>query len=55
LVSRALWPNDSVWAEWACFLDVHDAHEGPCLLDESADDDQLDEGFDDDSDDPGVW
>jgi hypothetical protein len=50
-----MWPNDSVWAEWACFLEVHDAHEGPCPLEEYPDDEQSDEGFDDDFGDPNAW
>ena len=58
LVRRALWPNDSVWAEWACFLEVHDAHEGPCPLDEFPDGDDID-GDDDIDDgefgDPNAW
>jgi hypothetical protein len=58
LVRRALWPNDSYWAEWACYLEVHDAHEGPCPLDEFPDDDWddgCDDGNDDENGDPNGW
>lgn len=56
LVRRVLWPEDSWWAELACYLEAHDAHEGPCPLDDfdhhdCDHDDHDDDGDHDDHDD----
>lgn len=47
LVRRAHWPEGSYWAEWACFLESHDVHDGPCPLEYNEDDDDSDDDLDD--------
>ncbi|GDX26078.1 hypothetical protein LBMAG12_04520 [Actinomycetes bacterium] len=36
LFSPVVWPLGSPWARWACELEIHDLHDGPCP-DESSD------------------